>query len=147
MFIKNFTKLSNGIFRTANGNSDELIAIGRAIKAGYIVSKVENTNSKYDAVIDPGNNKKLLRVQIKGSSDGKVSFTGGGRSGAQISRTVGSREKKYTVDDCDIILAINSNDGECYIIPVVDITNFGKSKSLKSLEKYKENWGLIESNF
>ena len=117
MWCKNITKLEGGIYRTINGNSDELIAIGRCIKAGFYCSKVETTNGRYDAVIDPGNGK-LLRVQIKGTSTGSLNFTGGGRSGQQISRNVKQRTYKYSPKDCDMILGVDSNNGECYIVPI-----------------------------
>lgn len=142
---KNLTGMEQGKFRTINGNADELIGIGRCIKAGFPCSKVETTNGRYDAVIDPGNGKRLLKVQIKGSGNGSVGFTGGGRSGQQISREVASRTYKYTKDDCDLILAVDSNNGDCYIIPIEDIQQWGTSKNLGRLQTYKENWQLLSS--
>lgn len=136
--------MEEGNYRTINGNANELIAIGRCIKAGFACSKVEVTNGRYDAVIDPGKGKRLLRVQIKGAGNGSVSFTGGGRSGQQISREVASRTYKYSKEDCDLILVVDSNNGECYIIPINEIQNWGTSKSLSKLQSYKENWGLLE---
>jgi hypothetical protein len=140
---KNITKIEGGNFRTINGNADELIGIGRCIKAGFACSKVEVTNGRYDAVIDPGKGKKLLKVQIKGAGTGSVGFTGGGRSGAQISRQAASRTYKYTSEDCDIILVVDSNTSECYIIPIQDIKNWGTTKSLSKLQDYKENWEIL----
>ena len=143
-WAKNITKMEDGNYRTINGNANELIAIGRCIKAGFACSKVEVTNGRYDAVIDPGKKKRLLRVQIKGSGNGSVTFTGGGRSGQQISRQARSRIYKYTSDDCDLILAVDSNNGDCYIIPIRNIEQWGTSKSLSKLQEYKENWKLLE---
>lgn len=144
-WVKNITGIEQGKFRTINGNADELIGIGRCIKAGFPCSKVETTNGRYDAVIDPGNGKRLLKVQIKGSGNGSVNFTGGSRSGQQISREVASRAYKYTIEDCDLILAVDSNNGDCYIIPIDDIQQWGTSKSLSKLQDYKENWELLSS--
>jgi len=42
----NIINKDKGIFRTINGNSDEFIAIGRAIKAGFACSKVDIINAK-----------------------------------------------------------------------------------------------------
>ena len=136
--------MEDGNYRTINGNANELIAIGRCIKAGFACSKVEVTNGRYDAVIDPGKGKKLLRVQIKGTSGKAVSFTGGGRSGQQINRTIASRTYKYTPEDCDLILVVDGNNGDCYIIPIHDIQEWGSTKSLSTLGDYRENWGLLE---
>lgn len=139
---KNITSIDEGLFRSINGNSDEMIGVGRCMKAGFPCSRVDVTNAKYDAIVDIGNGK-LLRIQIKGTSGTSVSFVGGGRSGQQISREAASREYKYTKEDIDIILAVNSTNGDCYIIPVEDIQEWGNTKALSKLEHYKENWEIL----
>ncbi|MCE2706609.1 MAG: group I intron-associated PD-(D/E)XK endonuclease [Proteobacteria bacterium] len=139
----NLTKIEEGVFRTMNGNADEMIAIGRVIKAGFPCSRVDVTNAKYDAIVDIGGSKKLLRIQIKGTGVNSINFTGGYRSGQQISREAPSRVYKYTNKDCDLIVGIDTNNGECYIIPIDDIQQWGNSKSLSKLEKYKENWQIL----
>jgi len=142
-WIINLTKIEKGIFRTMNGNADEMIAIGRVIKAGFPCSRVDVTNARYDAVVDIGGSKTLLRIQIKGTSTKSLDFTGGGRSGEQINRNVPSRKYKYSSKDCDLIIGIDTNNGECYIIPIKDIELYGKTKKLSKLEKYKENWQIL----
>ena len=137
----NITKVQPGIFRTMNGNANEMIAIGRAIKAGFACSKVDITSAKYDAVLeikDKGKSK-LLRIQIKRTSTGSLSFEGGSRSGEQIDRKAEKRNYIYTEKECDIILGIDSNNADCYIISVKDIKGWKKTKKLSELEKYKEN--------
>lgn len=141
-WTKNITELPNGIFRTINGNADELIAIGRITKAGFPCSRVDVTNSKHDAIIDLGNGR-LLRVQIKGTSTGSVDFTGGGRSGQQINREASSRVYKYTSEDCEIFVAIDSDNGDLYIIPIEDLSEWGNTKALSRLKQYKENWETL----
>ena len=143
-WTRNITEIEKGIFRSINGNSDEMIGVGRCMKAGFPCSRVDVTNAKYDAIVDIGNGK-LLRIQIKGTSGGSVSFTGGGRSGQQINRAVASRTYKYTADDIDIILAVDSTNGDCYIIPVADIAQWGNAKALSKLQEYKENWEILKT--
>lgn len=143
-WTRNITETPLGIYRTTNGNADELIAIGRIIKAGFPCSRVDITNSRYDAIIEVVNGK-LLRVQIKGSSGRTFDFTGGGRSGAQINRDVPSRSYKYTERDCDLFVGINSNNGDIYIIPINDLSQWGKTKSLSKLQEYRENWEYLKS--
>jgi len=141
---KNLTKINEGIFRTIKGNSDEMIGVGRCMKAGFPCSRADVTNGRYDAIIDVGNNK-LLRIQIKGTSGSSVCFTGGGRSGQQISRDVAQRTYKYSPDDCDIILVVDGRNGDCYIIPIEDVQEMGSTKSLLKLQKYKENWDILKT--
>ena len=142
-WAKNLTNINQGIFRSINGNSDEMIGVGRCMKAGFPCSRADVTNGRYDAIIDVGNNK-LLRVQIKGTSGGVVSFTGGGRSGKQISRDVAQRTYKYSPNDCDIILVVDGRTGECYIIPIEDVQKMGSSSPLEKLQDYKENWEILK---
>ncbi len=142
-WARNLTNTPDGIFRTINGNADELIGIGRTIKAGFACSRVDITNGKYDAIVDVGRGI-LLRIQIKGVGEhGTVAFTGGTRSGQQIDRSVASRKYKYTEADIDIFMIVDSRNGDCYIIPVKDLKQWGDTKSLSSLTKYRENWDML----
>lgn len=141
-WARNITGIDDGIFRTINGNSDEMIGVGRCMKAGFPCSRVDITNGRYDAIVDVDSGK-LLRIQIKGTSGASISFTGGGRSGQQISRDVAQRTYKYSKADCDIILGVDGTNGDCYIIPVEDIQKWGGSKSLSRLQDYKENWEIL----
>ena len=142
-WARNLTQTPDGIFRTINGNADELIGIGRTIKAGFACSRVDITNGKYDAIVDVGSGV-LLRIQIKGVGEhGSVSFTGGTRSGKQISREVKSRKYKYTSDDIDILMIVDSQNGDCYIIPVEDLKKWGDTKKLSTMQEYKENWNNL----
>ena len=143
-WARNITNTPGGVFRTINGNADELIGIGRTIKAGFACSRVDITNAKYDAIVDIGKSI-LLRIQIKGvGKNGAVNFTGGTRSGQQISREAKSRKYKYTEDDTDIFMAVDSTNGDCYIIPVKDLLKWGDTKTLSTLQEYKENWELFK---
>lgn len=142
-WARNLTNTPDGIFRTINGNADELIAIGRTIKAGYPTSRVDITNARYDAIVDLGSGG-LLRIQIKGvGKNGNANFTGGSRSGQQVNRDVPQRTYKYTKKDCDIIMIIDSNNGDCYIIPVEDIQDWGNTRPLSKLTDYKEKWDIF----
>ena len=140
---KNITGREKGIFRTQNGNADEMIAIGRITKAGFPCSRVDVTNARYDAIVDLGFNN-LLRIQIRGFSEGNpVSFVGGSRSGQQFDRTSKSRSYKYTKADCDVFVAINSDNGDIYIIPIEDIQQWGKTRAISKLQMYRENWDFF----
>ena len=70
-------------------------------------------------------------------------FTGGGRSGKQIDRTAEQKVRNYTIEDCDLMVGITKDTGECYIIPMEDLEQMGNSRSLAKLEYYKENWKLL----
>ena len=144
-WARNITGTDDGIFRATNGDADELIGIGRTIKAGFICSRVDVTNAKYDAIIEL-QNKELLKIQIKGvRKGGAVSFTGGVRSGGQMDRDAISRKHKYTKKDCDIIMVVDTTNGDCYIIPIEDTESWGDTRAITTLEKYKENWDIFKN--
>ena len=141
-FCQNITKISSGVFRTINGNADEMIAVGRIMKAGFNCSRVDVTNARYDAVIDIDG--ILLRAQIKGTNTDSLSLTGGGRSGAQIDKSVKQKIYKYTNTDCDVLIGVISSTGEIYIIPVDDLQSMPKTTvNIKKIKKYRENWKTL----
>ena len=149
----NITKISPGIFTPMNGNANQLIAIGRVIKAGFVCSQNQVKNLPYNAVIEIPVKKdqsqtqtpKLLRVHIMGTSLEQLSFKTRERGGKEHDKTAPSRSYKYSKTHCDIILGINSNNGECYIIPIEDTEKFKNTMPFSDLKKYKENWEILKT--
>ena len=142
LFTRNLVGLEQGIYRSMEGNADEMIVVGKLIKMGFNCSRVDVTNSKYDAVIDK--NGKLLRVQIKGTGGNTLDLTSGGRAGQQINRAVASRQRKLTSQDCDILIGVLKDSAICYIIPAKDLAKFKNSVALSKIKDYKEKWNNIQ---
>ena len=140
----NISKIKPSLYRPMNGVANELIAIGRILKAGFFVAKTEIRELPYDAIIVLGPNRSL-RVQIKGSQTGTVSFEGGGRSGKQQKKgkEAVDRKFKYSKIHCDMLIAIDGNNGDCYIVPVEELKKYKKSATFKKLENYKERWDVL----
>jgi hypothetical protein len=42
-----------------------------------------------------------------------------------------------------LILGIDTNNSDCYIIPIADIEKWGNTKPLSQLQYYKENWQIL----
>lgn len=146
MWDKNITGLDvEGTFRSLNGAADENVFIGKASKAGFFCFFKVWRDMPYDAVLDYGN--VLYRVEIKGSSTDTYQLTRGSRSGAQISREAENRTRRITRDDCDFVVCVDSNNGDCFIIPVdiLDITN-RQSLGIQALQPFKEKWKLFIHN-
>lgn len=143
MWQKNITGLdTSGTFRSLNGAADENVFIGKASKAGFFCFFKVWRDMPYDAVLDYEN--ILYRVEVKGSSSGIYDLTRGGRSGAQIDRNAVNRTRRITRDDCDFVVCVDSNKGDCFILPVdiLDITN-RQSFRTGALEPFKEKWKLF----
>lgn len=147
MWEKNITLQGDGTFRSLNGAADENIFIGKATKAGFFLFFKAWRDMPYDAVLD--HKGILFRVEVKGASankDGKTQFnvTRGGRSGAQISRTAPSRTRLIEREDCDFVVGVNSDNGDCYIIPTDFIEIVGRQNlSTKTVNVFKEKWKLF----
>lgn len=130
-----------GTYRSLNGAADENIFTGRASKAGFYCFFKVWRDMPYDAVLDYEG--VLYRVEVKGSSDDKFNVTRGSRSGAQIVRG-NSRTRILSREDCDFVVGVNSNTGDCYIIPedVVEILD-RKNLNHVALKNYHEKWKLF----
>jgi hypothetical protein len=138
----NIAGLPEGSLRSVRGYADESIAIGRALRCGFNLFFKAWRDSPYDAVLDHAG--ILFRIEIKGSSTNSLTVTSGGRSGAQISREAEKREHILRKDDCDFLLGVNGNNGDCYIVPV-EILPIFKSNNLsyKKIEIFKEKWNIF----
>lgn len=136
-----------GTYRSLNGAADENIFTGRASKAGFYCFFKVWRDMPYDAVLDYKG--VLYRVEVKGSSKNTFSVTRGSRSGKQIVRGR-SRTRTLSREDCDFVVGVDSNTGDCYIIPedvveILDINSLGHV----ALTNYYEKWKLFmyEDNF
>ena len=130
-----------GTLRSLNGVADENIFQGRASKAGFYCFFKVWRDMPYDAILDYNGN--LYRVEVKGSSKNKFDVTRGGRSGEQIKRGL-SRTRLISREDCDFVVCVDSNTGECYIVPEDVIQIMGLKKlSASILMDFKEKWGLF----
>lgn len=133
--------IKKGTFRSLNGAADENIFIGRASKAGFYCFFKVWRDMPYDAVLDYKG--VLFRVEVKGSSNNKFNVTRGSRSGAQIVRGR-SRTRTLSREDCDFVVGVDSNTGDCFVIPEDVIEVLGRDNlSHTTLKNYHEKWNLF----
>ena len=139
----NIAGLAVGVERSILGYAGESLVIGRALVCGYNLFFKAWRDSKYDAVLDHGG--ALYRIEIKQSRDGSTfSLTSGGRAGAQISRTVASREEVVSTKDCDFLIGVHSLSGHCWVIPTEVIEILGrKALSVEALQPFYEAWPMF----
>lgn len=140
---RNLAGLPEGQVRSILGYAGESLVIGRALACGFNLFFKAWRDSKYDAVLDASG--QLFRIEIKQSGDGtQISCTSGGRSGAQISREVDSREEVLSPEDSDFLVGVHTFSGACWIIPT-EVVYFRNRKSLptSSLEAYLEKWKIF----
>lgn len=131
-----------GTYRSLSGAASENIFIGRASAAGFFCFFKVWRDMPYDAILDYKGT--LYRVEVKGSAGNSFDISRGGRSGKQIDRTAGNRERPINRNDCDFVVCVDTNTNDCYIVPVdfieiVGGTNFSKT----CLAQFKEKWELF----
>lgn len=143
---KNITGVAEGSYRSLNGAADESIFQGRASKAGYFCFFKVWRDMPYDAVLDHAGN--LYRVEVKGSSGDHFVVTRGGRAGQQIVRDPDvDRTRIIEREDCDFVVGIDSNNGDCYIIPTDIIEIIGIANlSQRAVQIFREKWELFKFN-
>lgn len=139
--IAGVEKAHPGTFRSLNGAADENIFIGRASKAGFFCFFKAWRDMPYDAILDYKG--ILYRVEVKGSSGDQFDVSRGSRSGVQIKKSV-SKARLLSREDCDFAVCVDSNNGDCYIIPE-DIIELIDRQDLKThtISHFLEKWKLM----
>lgn len=148
-FSSNLLGINDGIMLANSGDSAQFLFLSRGILAGFNCSNVDVRSSRYDSVIDYDG--KLLKVQVKGISDNKISFKDRDRGGQGIDHT---HERNIgqiiTSEDCDIYVAVDKQCGICYIIPMAEFvdplpdTTKTRPMNVSELVQFRENWDVIK---
>lgn len=155
----NLIKRPLGKWRSIHGYGAAQIVNGRLLLCGFDVSLHLWRDAKYDGILE--SNGIPFRIEIKSTGLNKdpetnpnqdITFTSGGRSGAQISRTSPSREAVIKKDDVDFAFGVNSHDGSLWVVPVEILAILNKKKIKCSFsEIYKEKMsifrGIKETSF
>lgn len=140
---QNIRNIGDGSYRSLSGAAAENLFFGRAQQAGFPCLSKEWRDMECDGAVLSGN--ALYRVEIKGSITDKFSVTHGQRTGAQIRRSV-NRERLLTVEDCDFVVCVDKNNGDCYIVPIdIIVLYHRRSLSQRTLRVYREKWQLFLS--
>lgn len=65
--------------------------------------------------------------------------------GVQINREI-IKVRELSVEDCDFVVCVDINNGDCYIVPIDVVVIYGRSDMRKnSIKKYREKWQLFLS--
>ena len=134
-----------GNLRGIQGTGNEMLAVARALKHGFIVFFKAWPDTNYDLVIDYKGH--LFRVEVKGSQGPALNLTRGQRRGKQIDPKAKSRERKVSRVDCDIVIGVDAKDGGCYIIPIDYAQHYlGKNPTFRALSNFRDRWDFIHGN-
>lgn len=144
----NITGKRPSAFAALLGDAHEFIVTGILIRLGFDVGTMQVKGVAYDlwllAYEKPKERKVSLRVQIKTISEGGgIKFTGGSRGGVDRIYLPKVKEYKYTTEHNDLIIGVDKNTFDLYLIPTQFIEKWGTSKSVGKLQALKNNWDIL----
>lgn len=140
--INPMRRYKEGNLRGIQGAGNEQLVAARALKHGFIAFFKLWSDTKYDMVVEC--EQELFRIQIKGTQTGSVSFEGGQRGGIQ--RPI-SKIRHYTREDCDTIVGVDANTGDCYVFPIDYVEAVDSpSVNLKKMQAFRERWDYLTGN-
>jgi len=144
----NVVGVEEGKFAATLGEAHEYIVVGILTRLGFEVSTTALSGGAYDLVVKaletPGGNPVFLRCQIKTASPGgSIGFMGGVRAGVDREYISGVKEYKYTTEHNDLIIGIDRESLDLYLIPTSLTEDWGRSKSIRRLGKLKNRWDIF----
>jgi len=142
----NVTELEKGKISANLGDAHEHIVAGILIRLGFDVGIVDVHGTPYDLMIVafkiPKGEKTVLRAQVKTAS-GSISFVGGSRGGVDRTYKSGVKTYKYNAEHSDLILGIDKDTLDIYVIPTRFIESWGTSKATSKIQPLKNNWDIL----
>lgn len=151
-YLSNITKTDKGKFSSNLGTAHEFYVASILMRLGFDVSISSMAGVPYDLIVSAyekgrGSRTKLLRAQVK-TARGSMGFVGGIRGGAD--RAYASTEKelvekkyKYSEEHNDLVVGVQIDTLDIYLVPTRFLKKFGESKSLKLLSLFKNNWDIL----
>jgi hypothetical protein len=147
----NVTGLNSSKHAALLGDAHEMMVAGLLCRLGFEVGLLAAKGGAYDlwVIAFKDNTHKIqpLRVQIKtvsgGGKGGSIGFTAGGRGGIDRYYKSGVKVYKYTVKDNDLIIGVQVNTLDLYLVPTKFIYKWGKSRAVSKLQPLKNNWDML----
>jgi len=146
----NIVRIDKGKFAARLGDAHQLIVAGILMRLGFYVSLSLIKGESFDLVVfayeGPGGKQIPLRCQVKTSEPNRsVRFVAGIRGGIDREyKHPSPKEYKYTTQHNDIIIAVDRDTLDLYLIPTRFVEKWKeKSKALSKLEPLKNNWEIL----
>jgi len=129
------------------GDAHEHFATAILMRLGFDVSVASVKGTPYDLLITSyengiGSTEHIIKAQVK-TCGTSIRFIGGTRGGIDREYKIGVKEYKYSEEHNDLIIGVRKDILDLYLIPTRFLRQFGKSKSLKKLTRFKNNWDIL----
>ena len=142
----NITGLALGKIAANLGDAHEHIVAGILIRLGFDVGIVDVSGTPYDLLIfafkAPRAEKVVLRAQIK-TVRKSVPFKGGSRGGIDREYKSDVKTYKYTTEHSDLMLGIDRDTLDIYVIPTQFLTMWNSSVAKSKIQPLKNHWDIL----
>lgn len=143
----NVAKMQESRFAATLGDAHEHVVLGLLIRLGLEVGKVDVSSTPYDLIVGAFTKKSdgkkvFLKAQVKTIRD-SLSLKGGSRGGKDRTYKSDVKTYKYTKDQTDLMIGIDRDTLDLYIVPTLVTEKFNSSVSKSKLQIFKNNWDIF----
>ncbi|MFA0782675.1 hypothetical protein [Fervidibacter sacchari] len=148
----NIVRRDKGAFASMLGEAHQHIVAGILLRLGFAIAAAPIRTGAYDLIVtaypdrDHQPEKEiLLRAQCRTVQQGKsLRLVGGIRGGVdRIYLRPSPKEYKYTEEHNDLILAIEAETLDIFVVPTRLTKHWGKSVSVKKLEPLRNRFDIL----
>jgi hypothetical protein len=146
---RNVTNLNKAKYAALMGDANEMLVAGILTRWGFEAGLLNAKGGPDDLWVMAYENLKTrkirpIRVQIKTVGEGRsIHFTAGSRGGIDRIYLSSAKVYKYTQEHNDMIIGVDSETLDLYLVPTIFISNWGKSKSVNQLQALKNNYDVL----
>lgn len=145
----NIVKMNKGGHAALLERASQFIVTGILVRLGFRVSVAGGSGGPYDLIVpayedfdlDP-TKIVLLRAQTR-TVKRSLSFIAGIRAGVNRTYKAGVKVYKYTEEHNELIIGVDEDSLNLYLVPTRHIQKWGNSKSKAKLQTYKNNWDIL----
>jgi len=116
------------------------------MRLGFNVSLVALKGEPFDLVVfayeKPQGKEIPLRCQVRASHK-SVKFTAGTRGGVDRIYKPNVKKYKYTTEHNDLIIGVDIETLDLYLVPTKFIADWGESRAFSKLQPLKNNWNIL----
>ncbi len=143
----NITGLDKGRYAASLGDAHQYLVIGILMRLGFQVAHVTDRGLPYDIVIrafkKEGGEAVLIRCQVRTIRKGRISFIAGTRAGVDREYKSGVKEYKFTTEHNDLLIGVDPETLDLYLIPTLLTEEWGKGRAVSKLKPLKNNWDIL----
>ena len=133
----NITGLDKGRYAASLGDAHQYLVIGILMRLGFQVAHVTDRGLPYDIVIrafkKKGGETVLIRCQVRTLRKGRISFIAGTRAGVDREYKSGVKEYKFTTEHNDLLIGVDPETLDLYLIPTRFIEKWEEKKQYQNL--------------